>query len=157
MYDGSYRGKANGGLQGGIKYFDALGIKNLFMQVESNSIFNNYVSTTQTSLYDYSHYNQSLLTPALFSNEIIAILSYTYKAIFIQLKQNFANDPGSSGAVNYFDAKLGYLINPHYNLNIAAGITTRSYLSGAPGAPAQQMQMIYLSFKTSLYNLYYDF
>lgn len=158
MYDGAYKGKANWGLQGGIKYFDALGLRNLFMQVESNSIFNSYAPTLeQTSLYSYSHYNQSLLTPAIFPNEIIAMLSYSYRGLFIQLKQNFVHDAGSSGAVNFFDGKLGYMINPHYNLNVAAGITTRSYLSGAAGTAAQEMQMIYLTFRTSLYNLYYDF
>lgn len=166
MYDGTYTDhsapsspveKQNWGLQSGLKYYDAFGLENLFLQAEVNVLSGqSYVSTASPYQY-YSHYNQLLTTPALLPNEIIGFISYSHKRLFIQLKQNFYLDNSSSAAGNYFDAKIGYMLNPHYNLNVALGSTVRSYLSGIPGAKAYQMQLFYVALRTSLYNKYYDF
>jgi hypothetical protein len=106
----------------------------------------------------YSHYGQSLTTPALFPQEHIAMISYSYKRLFIQLKQNYSvGTTQANQCVSYFDSKIGYMINPHYNLNISMGATLRTYVNEAVSTKSQQMQLIYVSLRTSLYNLYYDF
>jgi len=166
MYDGMFTDasnpsspvkKPNFGIQNGLKYYDAFGLKNLFLQAEANILNGrSYISTSSPYQY-YSHYNQLLTTPALLSSEIIGIISYSYKGFFVQLKQNFGSDNSSKAVSNYFDAKVGWMINRHYNLNLAIGSSVRSYLNGIPGAKASQMQLFYVSLRTSLYNLYYDF
>ncbi len=159
MYDGSYQNKINMGVQGGIKLFDALHIKNLYLQFEYNYVSKNSYIDAKNPAQDYSHYNQLLTIPAPFSNEMIGLASYTFKKFFIQLKENYSfGDSPSTQNLHYFDAKFGYMINPCYKANIAIGTTLRSYEDKTlTSTTNQQMQLIYISFKTSLYNVYYDF
>jgi len=166
MYDGTYLHKSymgtvttrsNWAAQGGIKYYDAFGIRNLFLQFEANLIEGQSYVSSVSPYQHYSHYNQLLTTPALLTNEMIGFISYSYKGFFIHLKQNFLSDNYSSAAINYFDGKMGFMINPRYNLNISVGATIRSYLTGVSGIKAQEMQLYYINLRTSLYNLYYDF
>ena len=157
MYDGFYMGSANFGIQTGIKLFDALHIKNLYLQGEYNYVSQYAYLSKDTAQY-YSQYNQTLTTPAAFGNEIVGLASYTYKKFFIQLKENYSfGQNNTTQNLSYFDAKFGYMINPSYKANIAIGSTFRSYENKALYANAQQMQLFYISFKTSLYNIYYDF
>jgi len=153
MYDGSYGGQDNSGLQAGFKLFDLFGVKNLYIQAEYNRL-NGTPYVSAIAAQSYSHYNQILTTPALFPNEIIEMLSYTYKRVFIQLKNNYSVGDAKE-YTSYFDAKIGYMVNPRYNFNISAGTTIRTYNVGINGP--QQMQLFYVSLRTSLYNLYYDF
>jgi hypothetical protein len=158
MYDGSYQTKAKLGVQGGIKFFDALYIKNLYLQYEYNYVSQYAYQNTKYPSQDYTQYNQSLTTPAPFSNEMLALASYTYKKFFIQVKENYSFGINKSVQnLSFFDAKLGYTINPRYNANIAIGTTLRTYENELISNTTQQMQLIYISFKTSLYNVYYDF
>ena len=157
MYDGSYKGNTNFGVQAGIKLFDALHIKNLYLQAEYNYV-SQYSYQSKDSAQMYSQYNQMLTTPAAFSNEMVGLASYTYKRFFLQLKENYSFGQNyTSQNLSYFDAKLGYMINPSYKANITIGSTFRNYENKLLYANAQQMQLFYISFKTSLYNIYYDF
>jgi hypothetical protein len=158
MYDGSFQNNLNVGIQGGIKFFDFLRIKNLYLQSEYNYVNKNSYSDAKNSAQDYSHYNQLLTTPAAFNNELIGLASYTFKKFFIQLKQNYSfKDNGSSiQKLYYFDAKVGYTINPRYQANIAIGANMRTYENKLINT-TNDMRLFYISFKTSLYNVYYDF
>ncbi|MGZ3862672.1 MAG: hypothetical protein ACXVPN_14940 [Bacteroidia bacterium] len=159
MYDG--RSEAQGdniAWQAGIKLFDAFKLKNLFLQCEFNQVSGGAYANPKFSAEDYTHYGQPLTTPAVFPEEFIAMISYSYKRIFVQLKQNYATwGDSNNGNMSYTDAKLGYMINTRYNLNIAMGTTLRSYTDGTSGKKPQEMQLIYVSLRTSLYNIYYDF
>jgi len=165
MYDGnsvipssgSNQQVVNWGLQGGIKCHDAFGLKNLYLQGEANILEGLPYYSTKSPYQYYTHYNQVLTTPAQLPYEFIALISYSYKRLFIQLKQNMLSDNSSSAAINYFDGKIGYMINPRYALNLCAGATIRSELSGVSGIMAKEMQLFYVSLRTSLYNIYYDF
>jgi len=160
MYDGSYLGKANYGIQAGLKLFDALHIKNFYLQGEFNYVSQYSYLNAKTPAQDYTQYNQTLTTPAAFSNEFVGLASYTFKRFFLQLKENYSFGTNQTiQNLSYFDAKFGYMINPAYKANIAIGSTFRTYENKLLTAnlQQQQMQLFYISFKTSLYNTYYDF
>ena len=158
MYDGSYLGKANLGFQSGIKLFDALHIRNLYLQAEYNYVSQYAYQDAKNPAQDYSQYGQTLTTPAAFCNEAIGLASYTFKRFFIQVKENYSfGNNLSNQNLSYFDAKFGYLINPSYKANLAMGTTLRNYENKLTNSGNQQMELIYISFKTSLYNAYYDF
>ena len=65
------------GLQGGIKYFDALRIPNLDIQLEANLVMP-YTYSHSDTLANYSHYNQPLAHP-LGANFIEAIGKVSYR------------------------------------------------------------------------------
>ena len=56
-----------------------------------------------------------------------------------------------------FNAKIGYLINPSYNLSFSIGINYHSQNFYNFGVLNNQTNYVYFSFKTNLYNQYYDF
>ena len=159
MYDGtSDSSTANYAFQAGVKLFDVFKLKNLFLQYEYNYVSKYAYRNFHHAAQDYSHYNQSLTTPALLPQEHVAMISYNYKRIFIQLKQTYSVGMLTSKQyVNYFDGKLGYMINPNYNFNVSIGSTLRTYVDETVSKKPQQMQFVYVSLRTSLYNLYYDF
>ncbi|HEY1037952.1 MAG TPA: hypothetical protein VGF30_01025, partial [Bacteroidia bacterium] len=62
--------------------------------------------------------------------------------------------------ITSIDAKLSVIINPKSNMNISVGSMSRNFNS----LTLKQIfkkgtvdQMFYISFKTSLYNIYFDF
>lgn len=67
------------GLQGGIKYINAMGIKDLDLQFESNMVMPYTYSHTDT-LANFSHYNQPLAHP-LGANFIEGIAIFRYRII----------------------------------------------------------------------------
>lgn len=158
VYDGSYKNNVNFGVQGGIKLFDAFHLKNFYLQGEYNYVSTYIYKNSKDSAQNYMQYNQSLTTPAAFSHEVVGLASYTFKRFFIQLKGNYSfGDNRANQNLSYFDAKFGYTINPSYKANIAIGSSLRNYENKLISTTTQQMQFIYISFKTSLYNVYYDF
>ncbi len=165
VYDGSYNDygtgvavkKTNWGMQHGIKYYNAFGIKDLFLQVEYNTMQGQLYYNPKYFQQNYSHYNQTLTTPAWLPNELVSMLGYSYKRLFVQVKHNYFRDPSLDKEISYFDGKIGYLLNPRYNSNLSVGATVRSLLDGVPGSKAVQMQLFYVCLKTSLFNYYYDF
>ena len=88
---------------------------------------------------------------------MIGVASYTFKKFFIQVKENYSfGDNSSLQKLYYFDAKIGYTINPCYQANISVGTTMRTYENKLIHIE-NDMRLFYISFKTSLYNVYYDF
>ncbi len=156
-YDGSNTIGSNSGVQAGIKLFDLFKVKNLFFQVEVNRLYGSIYYNNTYFAENYTHYQQTLTTPAIFPTEAIGILSWSHKRFFIQAKGNFST-PQQSNFTEfsaYADGKIGYMINPKYKLNISLGTTVREFAK--PMEKTQKMELFYISLRTSLYNLYYDF
>lgn len=150
------------GFQAGINYFDAFGVQNLFLQAEYNDVNeNSYVSPLGTAANQaYSHYNQNLAYTPGSGKEIIVIADYKWKRLFVNLKYNNQNIIKNG---DYFynnqlvNAKIGYLLNPAYNLNVNLGVTYRMQNFNNFSTLNNQTNYIYLGIRTSIYNLYYDF
>ena len=171
------------GFQGGAKFFDLFKIRNLYAQAEYNQV-RPFVYSSPDPLQSYSHYNQPLADPlgANFK-ETILILNYRLKDFFIELKYNHAEigadsaghsygqnmfvsnvlnyQPGKvqilqglKTSLNVYEGKVGYLINPAYNLNLVAGIMIRNYKNVVTN---DKTNYIYLGIRTSLTNIYTDF
>jgi len=167
-----YDGDSKYGYQVGIKYF---GVKHLMLQVEYNSV-EPYTYSSNTTLQNYSHFNEALAHP-LGTNfsELIGIINYKYKRIFIQIKVNIANTEtiGNNIFVSENDlvpliesadiqtitiqAHLGYLINPKNNMSIVLGITNRGREISRNPNFNDKTNYIYFALRTSLRNLYSDF
>ena len=81
---GSYKNKT--GYQLGIKYYDAFGLKNLYLQGEYNRV-RPYTYSHNTVVLNYGHSNQSMahILGANFS-EFIAIARYNYGRLFADAK-----------------------------------------------------------------------
>lgn len=155
--------KGNGyGIQAGINYYDALGLKNLFFQTEFNYVsetsYNNPLKTIPDQ--SYSQYGQTLAFTPGNGSEFIFIADYKWHRFFVDLKYNYQStllNNADYSFNNIIMAKVGYLINPSYNLNIMAGITYRTQNFHNFKSLNNETNYIYLGFRTSLYNLYYDF
>lgn len=155
--------KGNGwGYQAGLNYFDALGLKNLSMQTEFNfvseSSYLNPLSTTPDQ--SYFHYGQNLAYTPGNGQEFIFIADYKWKRFFSNVKYNY--QAVMLNQVDYYynniiNAKVGYLINPAYNLNISVGINYRTQNFHNFKSLNNETNYIYLGLRTSLYNMYYDF
>jgi hypothetical protein len=61
---------------------------------------------------------------------------------------------GVKTTLDSYDLKLGYLINPSYNLNFVCGIIIRDYRNSSGNT---KTDYIYMGIQTSLSNIYYDF
>lgn len=174
------------GYQIGIKYFDVFRIKNLHFQAEYNNV-RPYAYASTNTFQSYTHYNQALAHPlgANFY-EAVGFINYRVKDFFIQLKANYAvkgndtaafnyggnifksdnsfplNQPvdnisttqGLKTTIMYQDVHIGYLVNPSTNFNIVLGLSNRIEKTDLN---TKQTQFVYLGFRTSLANFYYDF
>ncbi|PBQ31736.1 hypothetical protein CNR22_08115 [Sphingobacteriaceae bacterium] len=153
------------GWQGGINYFDALGVKNLFLQVEYNYVKkDSYLNAnTINSDQSYSHYNQNLAYTPGSGNELVFLADYKIKRFFFNFKYNYQQVPQNSSVsesfsyINIVNAKVGYLINPAYNLNISFGMLHRTQNFSIFNTLNNETNYLYVAIRTSLYNLYYDF
>ena len=173
------------GYQVGFKYFNAFTIRNLILQGEYNSV-RPYTYASANPEQSYTHYNQALAHP-LGANfkETIGKLNYRIKDFFTEVKLNYivkGNDSlftnfggnvfksdtfvsppvggqittaqGISTTILYQDVQVGYLINRATNLNIVLGLSNRT--ENAQGKTTHT-QFVYLGFRTTLANFYYDF
>jgi hypothetical protein len=172
------------GLQSGFKLFDIFGIKNLYIQGEYNKV-RPYAYSSSTSNQHYSYFNQPLAHPmeANFS-ELIAILHYSVKNIFIEIKINritagieqdslfygsnifhpYTNPlpqdadikifQGNKIQINHLFIKFGYLINKKTNMQIYMGINKRDFLQNNTNQPSNYL---FFGLRTALFNEYYDF
>jgi hypothetical protein len=61
---------------------------------------------------------------------------------------------GQKATVAFADFRIGFILNPSYNLNILAGINNRWETFGGQ---TNHIQYVYVGIRTSLYNLYHDF
>lgn len=150
------------GYQAGINYFDAFGVKNLFMQFEFNNVKSGSYSTPKGSISDqsYSHYNQNLAYTPGNGQELIVIGDYKKSRFSFHARYHYQwvdMMKGSYSHTSIINAKIAYLINPSYNLNISLGILYRTQNFSTFSFLDNQTNYIYLGLKTSIYNLYYDF
>jgi len=158
----SDKSKNGFGYQAGLCYFNALGIKNLFFQVEYNSVSENSYLSPVTTRYNqsWSHYNQNLAYTPGYGNEFIIITDYKYKRFNFNVKYQYL-DVLSAG--EYFsntqsvNLNAGYLVNPAYNLNLTLGYTHRNQNFPNFKGSDNETSHLYLSLRTSLYNIFYDF
>lgn len=171
------------GYQLGIKFYELLKIKNLYAQFEYNRV-RPYTYSHLSGLQNYGHYNQALAHPfgANFW-EFISILHYqkdrwhfNYKFIYSKYGEdpegmNYGKDiyksyetkvqeydnkvaQGIETKLIYNNIELSYLINPRYNSNIALGLTSRLLKTNTS---TNKTTFVYLTFRTSIDNFYYDF
>jgi hypothetical protein len=170
-------------VQLGVKAFDLLNVKNLYVQTEYNYV-RPYMYSHSASLQNYGHYNQSLAHPTGANFwESVSIIKYNYKRLFAEFKLNYILYGADSAAINYGkdifqsynnhpkeydnfvgqgikttviynDLRLSYLINPRTNLNISLGISNRMESSSLADL---NTSYIYFGIRTSLHNFYYDF
>lgn len=173
------------GFQLGARYFDIAKIKGLAIQGEFNYVMP-YTYSHRYSMQNYSHYDQSLAHPqnANFI-EWIGIIDYnkkrwslsnrlvyvTYGAdktsatnfghnIFADIRQYPAYYQGNQilqgdkTTVIYNTLTAAYIINPALNMRLEASFTYRSQKTSS----IQDIDKIFgFSFKTALFNKYYDF
>lgn len=173
------------GYQVGLKYFDLFTVKNLHLQFEYNTV-RPYAYAADQPFQSYTHYNQALAHP-LGANfyEMVGFINYRLKDFFIQIKGNYAVKGADSLSYNfggdifkssntfpvnqslegiqitqglkttiiYQDIHIGYLINPARNSNIIIGLVNRS----ETGVKQFNTQIVYIGWRTSLANFYYDF
>lgn len=150
------------GFQAGINWFDVFNITNFFFQAEFNSTTRSSYNKPRTSATDqsYSHYNQNLAFTPGNGQEFIMILDYKRKRFFGNLKYNYQTTITGNSQFAYtsiVNARVGFLINPAYNLNISAGVNSRTQNFSNFKALNNETNYIYLSLRTGIYNLYYDF
>lgn len=150
------------GYQAGLNYFDAFGIKNLALQAEYNNVTEgSYTNPTDvTGNQSYSHYNQNLAYTLGYGQESSFMVDYKFQRAFVNARYYYQVIPLNG---DYFynnqivNLKIGYLINPAYNLNVALGFVNRNQNFPNFSKLDNQTSYIYLALRTSFYNLYYDF
>ena len=158
------------GYQFGAKYFDVFKIKNLYGQLEYNTV-NKHTYSSDVVLQNYGHYNQAIAHPlgAGFS-EAIGILKYNFKDFFINMKMNYINRatdntlfipysdavnlPESISTITLQSAELGYMINRKSRLNIVIGALNRKEVKINE---TKITRYGYIALRTSLINQYFDF
>jgi hypothetical protein len=150
------------GFQGGLKMFDVFGVRNFFFQAEYNKVGEgSYQQPDSVSVSQaYSHYNQNIAYTPGQGNELLFITDYKYKRFFVHARLNYQDhfyDRNLVSTVQIVQAKVGYVINPAYNLNVALGVSSRSQNFSNFAHLNSRSNYIYVAFRTSLYNLYYDF
>lgn len=169
----------------GFKSFNTF-ISNLTVNSELN-FARPFIYSHTNELQSYTNYNQSLAHPlgANFI-ESVTFINYRHKRFYAQLEFLYAQqglNPNNTNlgsdilissdsrfqefnntflqgdlATNIFiDAKVGYIINPNYNLVFEIGITNRNY--EVENRPSENINTshIYAGLKTDLFQYYYDF
>jgi hypothetical protein len=173
------------GFQLGARYFDIAKIKGLAVQGEFNYVMP-YTYSHRLSLQNYSHYNQSLAHPQnanfiewigiidynrkrwSFSNRLVycnygadktAATNYGHN-IFADISQypNYYQGnqivQGYKNTLIYNTLTAAYIINPKVNMRLEASFTYRSQKNTDENIVDK---LIGFSFKTALFNKYYDF
>lgn len=174
------------GYQAGFYAFNLFTLKNLNVQAELNSV-TPYSYSHKKSEQSYTHYNQPLAHPlgANFK-EALGIIDYRIRDFFVQVKYSYAvagkdsaghnfgnnvflsnnsayhgvastvNEPlqGLRTTIRNRDIRVGYLINPVTNMNISLGMSMRDHDSATS---LDRTSYYYISLRTSLSNIYYDF
>jgi hypothetical protein len=173
------------GFQLGVRYFDIAKIKGFAMQAELNYV-TPYTYSHRLSLQNYSHYDQSLahVQNANFI-EWVGIIDYNKKRWSISNRLVYCNyGADKTSATNYghnifadisqypnyyqgtkilqgYKTTLiyntftaAYIINPKVNMRLEASFTFRSQQT----VDSKDIDKIFgFSFKTALFNKYYDF
>ncbi|NQY67110.1 MAG: hypothetical protein HRT72_05220 [Flavobacteriales bacterium] len=165
------------GYQVGLKIFNAFRIPQLYAQVEYNTISAFSYSQVDSS-QSYGHMYDALAHPmgANF-NEAVAIVNYNWKDVRFGVKYVIATKPvdslnrnvgnnifrseyyatsikGIKSDVSYLDVNVSYLLNRKTDMRITLGLSTRKYKYDN----IQEIShFVYVAFRTSLANSYFDF
>lgn len=150
------------GYQVGTSYFDAFGLKNLSLQAEYNDVSEGSYTNpiTAHSNQSFSHYNQYLAYTPGYGKEFVALADYKYKRFFVNARLNvqwFTLNKFSFYNNTLQRLQLGYTINPAYNFNVSIGYNSRVQNFYSFNASNNKTHFYTLSFKSNLYNTYYDF
>jgi hypothetical protein len=150
------------GYQTGVNYFNAFGLKNLFLQAEYN--FVNETAYTgpigAATNQSYSHYNQNLAYTPGYGSELIFIADYKFKRLGLHGRYHYQTLPSNKELFydnQMVNAKITYMVNPAYNFNLALGYTYRNQNFSIFKTLNNQTNYIYFALRTSIYNLYHDF
>lgn len=169
----------------GVKSFDTF-IPNLYIQSELN-FARPFIYSHTNAQQSYTHFNQSLTHPlgANFIESVTRI-QYRKGRYFGNIEfllarqglnpsdQNLGSDvlisnstrfqefnntflQGDLAQNTFIDAKVGYIINPNYNLTFQIGITHRDYQVENRDDISSTTNHIYLALTTDLFQYYYDF
>ena len=142
------------GFQVGIKYFDAFGMSGLMLQAEHNNTERNAFTGGSSPIY--YHYNQNLAYTPVNGTETMVMADYRKKRFFVNARLHSQTCLlGASTVNNVNNARIGYIINPPYNLNVGLGYLGRRNFSTFSGV--NPTDYLTISVKTNIYNLYYDF
>ncbi|MGZ4036962.1 MAG: hypothetical protein ACXVPQ_03985, partial [Bacteroidia bacterium] len=151
------------GYQIGLKYFDAFKIRHWMLQAEFNSVTESAYTnplTANSANQSYSHYNQNLAYTPGNGNELVLISDYKYRRIVFSARYNYQEFKHNNAPVNntqIVNLKLGYTLNTAYNASISLGLNYRAQNYYALKAADNTTTYLYLSFKTNIFNTYYDF
>lgn len=150
------------GYQAGLNYFNAFGLKNLFIQLEYNHVNeNSYHSPIGTITNQaYSHYNQNLAFTQNIGDEYLFRIDYKYKRLFANGSYHYQTMPEKGKLLydnNFVNTQFGFLINPSYNFNLSLGYIHRKQNFSTFKNQNNETNYFYLALRTSIYNLYYDF
>lgn len=150
------------GYQAGFNYYNAFKIKGLSLLAEYNNVSEgSYTSPiTAYSNQSYSHYNQGLAYTPGYGKEFVAMADYRYRRAFLNVKANYQMLTLNQKAYynnSLAQFRLGYTINPAYNLNISLIYNYRSQDYQAPVKSSNHTSYFSISLRTTFYNTYYDF
>ncbi len=150
------------GQQFGCNYFDAFGVKHLFLQGEYNYVSEGSYGNTPNSLTDqgYNHYNQNLAFTIGHGQELVLLADYKFSRFDLNIKYNY-QDVQKGHKPYYYNsmctAKFGYTLNTAYNFMVSMGITYRSQNFTNFKNLNNETTYVFIGLKTNLYNYYYDF
>ena len=145
------------GLQSGLKWFNAFGLKNLFVQFEYNEFTNAlYQQSIKNSQDSYSHYNSSLAYPinSNTGNELVSIIAWRYKRMLFSIKNNYFESAGTDNLLS--EGKLSFILQPKTNMNFSVGFISRDIHKSQSQINSNKSTWLFISFATSLYNRYFD-
>jgi hypothetical protein len=95
-----------------------------------------------------------------YGKEFIVLADYKYKRFFLNAKYNFQTLTLKKFAFynnSVFKAQLGYTVNYAYNFNVSLSYNYRQQLFTDFNASNNTTHFYTLSFKSNLFNTYYDF
>jgi hypothetical protein len=170
--------------QVGLKWGDALGVRNLFLRAEYN-IARPYTYAHREIITNWAHYEQPLAHPwgANFEEYLIrAHYRFGRWSLLAALhhgnlgrdgeNENWGGDiyqswedrsvdngafagQGNSSTLTYFRVESTFTLNPRYNLQLHAGYQNRSETAAVGGFPDSRWW--YFGLRTNVYDSYQDF
>lgn len=170
------------GLQGGVKWFNIAGVKNLNLRAEFNYV-RPFTYSHSNSLINYAHYNQPLAHPAGANfQEVVSFLSYNFKRFYIEgrisylragtdsLNKNYGSDlyksnttrereygnfmlQGLRYSLGFIDLKTIYFLDREGMLQLEVGVSKRKY----SGSFRQDNTMLFAGIRSAISNFYRDY
>ena len=170
--------------QVGLKWGDALGIRNLFLRAEYN-LARPYTYAHREVITNWGHYQQPLAHPwgANFEEfllrahyrtgrwSLLAALHYgnlgrngegeNWGGDIFQSWEDRSLDTGvfvgqgNASNLTFFRIESSFTLNPHYNLQLHAGYQNRSETATVGGFP--DSRWFYVGLRTNVYDSYSDF